>query len=98
MFIDLLDNNLTLILTASISVSVLGVFLFCDNYKKISSLSVCFSSIILLFFKISSNSPKNIEILSILISLLLLFAATIAIGIGIANKIGLNEGKRKKDL
>jgi len=90
---DLLDNNLILILIACTSASVLGVFLFYDNYKKISSLAACFSCLILLFFNLSFSSIKNTEILSILISLLLVFAATIVIGISIANKISSEEGK-----
>ena len=87
MFIDFLDNNLILILTASISAFILGVFLFCDNYKKISCLAACFGLIILLFFKISLDSGKEMEILSILVSLLLVFGATIIIGVNIANKV-----------
>lgn len=95
MFINFLENNLILILISSIVIAILGVLFFCDNYKKISCLAASFTSIILLFFMIALDSAKKMEILSILISLLLLFAATLIIGINIANKVSLKKEKEE---
>ncbi len=91
MLLNVLENNLILILIFTIFASILGIFLFKNYYKKIGCLTSAFSAIILLFFMISFNSPQSMDILSILVSILIIFSATIATGIAIINKINASK-------
>jgi hypothetical protein len=87
MLLNILQNNLILILILVTFSSMIGVFVSQNYYKKIACLASCFSSIILLFFVISFNSTQNTQILSILVSVIIIFSATIATGIAIIDKV-----------
>lgn len=82
-----LQSNIIFILIFAICASVAGTFLFAGPYKKLGCISCSFSSLILLFFLLSLNSPKQDEILSIIATILILFAAIIGVGIAMIDKI-----------
>ena len=87
MLFNFLENHLPLILTLAVFTCILALFLFKELYRKIACLACCFSCVILLFFVISFNSTKHLEILSILVSIIIISCATIAVGIAIIDRI-----------
>lgn len=72
-------------------IGVFGLFYLKDYFKKIAYLSVSYSSFIVL---ISYLARKNIlldEIMTVILSIMILFSINILIGIGIAQNIKKNQ-------
>jgi hypothetical protein len=89
---------LTYALLISICLSgLLGLFLFQEYVKKISCLSVSYSSFLILVVLLSLKNNKQNEILIIMVSVLILFAINLLTGIAIAKNISA-EGADKDDL
>jgi hypothetical protein len=64
-----------------------GIF-FCQNYlRKISCLSVSYSSFVVLIALMASKSQILNEILSVMVSILVVFALNLLIGVAIAKNI-----------
>ncbi len=73
-----------------------GLFLFQEYVKKISSLSVSYSSfLVLITFLALRNSHLN-EVLVIMVSILAIFSVNLLIGIGIAKNIAEAQGQSSK--
>ncbi|MBM3589873.1 MAG: hypothetical protein FJX30_00655 [Alphaproteobacteria bacterium] len=65
-----------------------GLFLFKDYVKKISSLSVAYSSLIVLLLLIAYSNNLLEKTLTFFISLLLIFSINLMIALGIIKNIG----------
>ena len=76
---------------------LLGLFLFQEYVKKISCLSVSYSSFLILIVLLSLKNNKQNEILIIMVSVLILFAINLLTGIAIAKNISA-ESAGKDDL
>ncbi len=66
---------------------ILGLFLFREYIRKISCLSVSYSSFLTLIVLLSLKNDKLSEVLIIMVSILAIFAVNLLIGIGIARNI-----------
>lgn len=66
---------------------LIGLFFFQEYVKKISCLSVSYSSFSLLIILISLKNDRQNEILIIMVSILIIFAINLLIGIAIARRI-----------
>jgi len=76
--------------------AIAGLFIFKDYQKKIASLSVSYSSIIILLSLIAFHNNFLDKILSFFISLLLIFSINLMIAIGIIKNIGEANLKKNK--
>jgi len=65
-----------------------GLFLYKDYVKKISSLSVAYSSLIVLLLLIAYSNNLLEKTLTFFISLLLIFSINLMIALGIIKNIG----------
>jgi len=65
-----------------------GLFIFNDYIKKISALSVSYSSLIVLLLLIANSNNILEKILTFFISLLLIFSINLMIVLGIIKNIG----------
>jgi hypothetical protein len=73
-----------------------GLFIFNDYIKKISALSVSYSSLIVLLLLISYSNNILEKILTFFISLLLIFSINLMIVLGIIKNIGEVDDKNKQ--
>lgn len=73
-------------------IGLCGLFLFRDYVKKISALSVCYSSFVILMFLISIQNSSVEITLNLIITILIVFSINLMIGIGLMKNIG----ERKK--
>ena len=79
-------------------IGIFGLFYLNDYFKKIAYLSVSYSAFIVL---ISYLARKNIlidEIMTIILSIMILFSINILIGIGIAQNIKRNKKNNSNPL
>jgi hypothetical protein len=79
-------------------VGLCGLFFFQEYIRKISCLSVSYSSFIILITVLALKNPRLNEILVIMVSILTIFSVNLLIGIGIARSIAeaqLEEEKPK---
>jgi hypothetical protein len=72
-----------------------GLFFFQEYIRKISSLSVAYSSFVILFTLLALKSVLLNELLVIMVSIFTVFSINLLIGIGLANKIA--EAKNLKN-
>ncbi len=72
---------------------ILALFLSQEYVKKISCLSICYTSFISLIAVIALRNEKQNEVMLILVSLLVVMAVNLLIGIGLAKNIA-SERKR----
>jgi len=70
-----------------------GLFLMQEYVQKISSLSVSYSSFLILIVLLALRSARLNEVLMIMVSLLTIFAVNLFIGIGIARNIAENSSE-----
>lgn len=92
---ELIQNILIFLLIFSLVAGLMGMFLYGNYLKKISCLSVAYTSLILIVTILSKNSEKSSQIFSIIVTMLILFSITLAIGIGIISNIArLKELKK----
>ena len=75
---------------------VFGLFLAKEYIKKISSLSVAYTSFIIFVILFSSKNSNYNNILLILISVIIIFAINLLMGIGIANNISKVKERESK--
>lgn len=68
-------------------IGVLGLFYFNDFIKKISYLSVSYSSFIILISFIARKNIKLDEIMVVIISITIIFSINLLIGIGIIKQL-----------
>jgi hypothetical protein len=73
-----------------------GLFIFEDYIKKISALSVSYSSLIVLLLLIAYSNNILEKILTFFISLLLIFSINLMIVLGIIKNIGEIDDNQKK--
>jgi hypothetical protein len=66
---------------------LLGLFFFQEYLRKISCLSVAYSSFLILITLLSLKSAKLNEVLVIMVSILAIFSVNLLIGIGIVKNI-----------
>ncbi len=76
--------------------AIAGLFIFKDYQKKIASLSVSYSSIIILLSLIAYQNNLLDKILSFFISLILIFSINLMIAIGIIKNIGETNLNKKQ--
>jgi hypothetical protein len=77
-------------------VGLCGLFLFQEYVRKISCLSVSYSSFLILITVLALKNPRLNEVLVIMVSILAIFSVNLLIGIGIARSIAeaqLEKGK-----
>jgi len=74
-----------------------GLFFFKDYVRKISALSVSYISFLILITLISLKNSSLNEILTIMVSVLVVFSVNLMIGIGIARNIAENSANQKND-
>lgn len=73
-------------------IGVVGMFFYQEYLKKICCLSISYSSFLLLMIILSfKNSDKFSVILTIMVSILIVFASSLFIGINIAKNIEDNK-------
>jgi hypothetical protein len=78
----------------------MGLIFFRFNVKKIASLSVAYSSLVLLLLIIASLNPKIKELYILLTTILIIFSVNLICAIGIISNIEKLESKlppRNKD-
>ncbi len=75
------------ILLGTCIAGIFGLFLFKEYVKKISSLSVTYSSFFVLIILLSLKNEKMNEVMTIMVSVMVVFTMNILIGIGIARNI-----------
>jgi len=73
-----------------------GLFIFNDYIKKISALSVSYSSLIVLLLLIAYSNNILEKTLTFFISLLLIFSINLMIVLGIIKNIGEIDDKNKQ--
>ena len=66
---------------------ITGLFLFGEYIRKISCLSVSYTSFLVLIVMLSLKNDRMNETLIIMVSILAIFAVNLLIGIGIAKNI-----------
>ena len=76
---------------------ILGLFSFQEYIRKISCLSVSYSSFLILMMILSLKNEKMNEVLIIMVSILAIFAVNLLIGIGIARNIAREKSRLAKD-
>ncbi len=86
----------TLLILCSLA-GILGLFLFEEYIRKISCLSVSYTSFLVLIVMLSLRNDKMNEALIIMVSILAVFAVNLLIGIGIAKNIA-GERERIKEI
>lgn len=84
------------LLILSCMAGILGLFLFQEYIRKISCLSVSYSSFLILIVMISLKNEKMNEVLIIMVSILAIFAVNLLIGIGIARNISAERDRIKE--
>ena len=90
--INLIISQLLILLCLS---GLLGLF-FCKEYvKRISCLSISYSSFLIFIVVISLKTSHLKEILAIMVTILAIFSANLFIGIGIAKNIAQSQSKKK---
>jgi hypothetical protein len=71
-----------------------GLFLFQEYIKKISCLSISYSSFLILVVLMASRSAYLNETLIIMVSILAIFSVNLLIGIGIARNIAKAQSEQ----
>jgi hypothetical protein len=74
-----------------------GLFFFQDYVRKISALSISYTSFLILITFIAIKSQILNEILTIMVSVLVIFSVNLLVGIGIARNIAENSANQKKN-
>ena len=64
-----------------------GLFFFEEYIRKISSLSVSYSSFLILIILLASRSGRLNDVLVVMVSILAIFSVNLLIGIGLAKNI-----------
>lgn len=98
MLLQILQNGLILILISTICFGFAGLFWQQYYTKKIASLSVAYSSLILLLLIVAKNSDKAKDLYMLLVTILVIFSVTMVCGIGIIANIIKLEGDKKSHL
>ncbi len=94
---DISFLSICALLILSCLCGILGLFFFGEYIKKISCLSVSYSSFLVLIVILSLKSDKMNETMIIMVSILAIFAVNLLIGIGIAKNIA-GERERIKEI
>lgn len=94
MLLQILQNSLILILISTICFGFFSLFWQQQYTKKIASLSVAYSSVILLLLIVAKNSDKAKDLYILLITILITFSITMICGIGIVANIIKLENKK----
>ncbi|NBV06490.1 MAG: hypothetical protein EBS06_04555 [Proteobacteria bacterium] len=76
---------------------IFGLFFFSEYIRKISALSISYSSFLVLIVILSLKSDKMNEVLMIMVSVLIIFVVNLLIGIAIAKNIS-RETERLKQI
>ncbi len=84
------------LLILSCLIGFLGLFLFQEYVRKISCLSVSYSSFLILMVALSLGNENMNEVLVIMVSILAVFAVNLLIGIGIARNIAAEQERLKE--
>jgi hypothetical protein len=72
-----------------------GLFFLQEYVRKISCLSVSYSSFLVLVILLSLTNPRLNEVLIIMVSILAIFSVNLLIGIGIARNIAESQEEKK---
>jgi cytochrome bd-type quinol oxidase subunit 2 len=92
---EFIQNIIVFLLLFSLVFGLCCIF-FYDNYlKKISCLSVAYTSLILIVIIFIKDSDKSNQIFAIIVTALILFSITLAIGIGIISNIARLKSQLK---
>ncbi len=70
-----------------------GLFFFEEYIRKISCLSVSYSSFLVLITLLALKSAKLNEVLVIMVSILVVFSVNLLLGIGIARNLAESQSK-----
>jgi hypothetical protein len=73
-----------------------GLFFFQEYIRKISCLSVSYSSFLILITVLALKNPRLNEVLVIMVSILAIFSVNLLIGIGIARSIAEAQLEKEK--
>jgi hypothetical protein len=73
-----------------------GLFFFSEYIKKISCLSVSYSSFLVLITLISLKNYHLNQVLMVMVSILVVFSVNLLIGIGIASAIATTREKKEE--
>jgi len=92
-FIYLLVYGLLIFLCLT---GVCGLFFFQEYIRKISCLSVSYSSFLILITVLALKNPRLNEVLVIMVSILAIFSVNLLIGIGIARAIAEAQLEKEK--
>lgn len=84
------------LLILSCLIGLLGLFLFQEYVRKISCLSVSYSSFLILIVALSLGNEKMNEVLVIMVSILAVFAVNLLIGIGIARNVAAEQERLRQ--
>lgn len=76
-------------------IGLCGLLFFEEYVRKISCLSVAYSSFLILITLLALKNAKLNEVLVIMVSILAIFSANLLIGIGIARSI--SQAKNKEE-
>ncbi|MBP7710479.1 MAG: hypothetical protein KA100_05360 [Rickettsiales bacterium] len=94
-FVYLLIDGLLIFLCLA---GLCGLFFFEEYIRKISCLSISYSSFLILVTLLALKSARLNEVLVIMVSILAIFSVNLLIGIGIARNIaeaGVARGEEK---
>lgn len=95
---QLIQNGLIFLLVLTTAIGLFGLFLFNDHLRKISCLSIAYSSLIILVIFLFRNSERSKELFAFIVTILIIFSIILAIGIGIiSNTAKLMEKQRSKN-
>jgi len=75
--------------------ALLGLFFTRQYIKKISCLSIAYSSFVILIVFIALKNPHLNEVLPILVSVMIVFSVSLLMGIGIIKNIAKVEAQKK---
>ena len=92
-FINLLVYGLLIFLCLA---GLCGLFFFQEYIRKISCLSVSYSSFLILITVLALKNPRLNEVLVIMVSILAIFSVNLLIGIGIARSIAEAQLEKEK--
>jgi len=75
-------------------VGLLGLFFFQEYIRKISCLSVSYSSFLILITLLSLKNTRMNEVMVIMVSILAIFSVNLLIGIGIVKNIAETQTEK----
>ena len=75
---------------------ILGLFFAQEYLKKISCLSISYTSFVILIVFLALKNPHLNEALAIVVSLMIIFSVSLLMGIGIVKNLAQIEAHRSK--